>query len=124
MNKFSLENVLILLGTSLVVACAIYLVNFLFFYSNQSVSPGDASFMEGLLLVVVGALAYLGSGGISRTSHKAAMLSAAASAAGAEVIGPAEIFRKDAWKPKGFVRLALISVLTGIVLIVIYFVSL
>jgi len=52
------------------------------------------------------------------------MLSAAASAAGAEVIGPAEIFRKDAWKPEGFVRLALISVLTGIFLIVIYFVSL
>jgi hypothetical protein len=124
MNRFSVENVLILLGTSLVMAFAIYLVNFLFFSSNESVSPGDASFMEGLLLVVVGALAYLGSGGISRTSQKAAMLSAAASAAGAEVVGPGEIFRKDAWKPKGFVRLGLISVLTGIFLIIIYFVSL
>jgi hypothetical protein len=124
MNRFSVENVVTLLSTSLVVAGAIYIVNFLLFYSNQSASPGDASFMEGLLLLIVGALAYLGSGGISRTRQKAAVLSAAESAAGAEVVGPGEIFRKDAWKPKGFVRLAVISVLTGIILIIIYFVSL
>jgi len=124
MNKFSVENAVILISASLIVACAIYIVNLWFFSANQSVSPTDASFIEGMLLVVLGALVYLGSGGISRTSHRAAMLSAAASAAGAEVIGPAEIFRKDAWKPKGFIRLGLILIMTGIILLIIYFVSL
>jgi len=124
MTKFNARNAVILTDTSFIVACAIYIVNLWLFASNQSISPTDASFLEGILLVVLGALFYLGSGGISRTSHRAAMLSAAASAAGAEVIGPAEIYRKDAWKPKGFIRLGLILIMTGIILLIIYFVSL
>ena len=75
-------------------------------------------------MIIVGVLLYLGSGGITRTSQRAAMLSATASAAGADVIGPAEIFRKDAWKPKGFVRLGLTLIIAGIILVIIYFVSL
>jgi hypothetical protein len=124
MTKFDAGNAVIWIGTSLIVACAFYIVNLWLFSSNQSVSPADASFMEGMLMIVLGILVCLGSGGISRTSHKAAMLSAAASATGAEVIGPAEIFRKDAWKPKGFVKLGLTLIVTGIILLIIYFISL
>ena len=52
------------------------------------------------------------------------MLAAAASAISKEIIGPSEIFRRDAWKPKGFIRLGLTLIITGIILLVIYFVSL
>jgi hypothetical protein len=124
MNKFSVENVVILMSTSLIVAFAIYILNLWLYSSHQPVSPGDASFLEGMLMIIVGVLLYLGSGGITRSSQRAAMLSAAASATGAEVIGPAEIFRKDAWKPKGFVRLGLTLIIAGIILVIIYFVSL
>jgi hypothetical protein len=43
---------------------------------------------------------------------------------GNDVIGPSEIFRRDAWKPKGFLRLGLTLIMTGIILLVIYFASL
>ena len=124
MGKFNAEDAVILTSTSLIVACAIYMIDLWLFSSHQPISPTDASFVEGMILVILGALLYLGSGGISRTSQRAAMLSAAASAAGAEVIGPSEIFRRDAWKPKGFIRLGLILIITGIILLIIYFVSL
>ena len=100
------------------------MVDLWLFSSHQPISPTDASFLEGMILVILGALLYLGSGGISRTSQRAAMLSAAASATGSEVIGPSEIFRRDAWKPKGFIRFGLILILTGIFLLLIYFASL
>jgi len=124
MGKFNAEDAVILTSTSLIVACAIYMIDLWLFSSHKPISPTDASFVEGMILVILGALLYLGSGGISRTSQKAAMLSAAASAAGAEVIGPSEIFRRDAWKPNGFIRLGLILIITGIILLIIYFVSL
>jgi len=66
-------------------------------------------------------LLFIGLGGISHTSRAAAILAATASAFGNNVIGPSEIFRKDAWKPKGFLRLGLSLILTGLSLLAIYF---
>ena len=86
--------------------------------------PAEASFLEGVTFIILGALFFLGSGGISQTTRRAAMTAAAATAMGKDVIGPSEIFRRDAWKPKGFTRLGLILILTGIFLLLIYFVSL
>ena len=124
MNKKALRNIIFLISVSLVLAYATYIVNIWLFSSHPRISPTDASLLEGIIFIIIGALFFLGSGGISRGSQRAAMLAAAASAIGKEVIGSSEIFRRDSWKPKGFIRFGLILILTGIFLLLIYFASL
>jgi hypothetical protein len=85
-------------------------------------SPLDASLFEGVIFVLFGVLFLIGSGGITQASRKAAVLAATASAMGNDVIGPSEVYRKDVWKPKGYASLGLILIMTGIILLVIYFV--
>jgi len=125
MNRRVLLNVTLLISTSLVLAVATYIVNHWLFASFKPISPTDALFLEGIIFIILGALFFLGSGGINRASRGAALLAATAEAIyGEEVVGQAEIFRKDAWKPKGFIRLGLILVITGTILLIMYFVSL
>ena len=125
MKKKTLQNIILLITASLVLAYATYYVDLWLFSSYPRLSPRDAAFLEGIAFIFLGALFFLGSGGISRGSQKAALLAAAAEAiTGTETVGPSEIFRRDAWKPKGFIRLGLILIITGIILLIIYFVSL
>ncbi|MEM3622858.1 MAG: hypothetical protein QXZ02_03710 [Candidatus Bathyarchaeia archaeon] len=124
MDINALRNILPLIGISVIVACATFVVNIWLFSPHPRFSPAEASFIESLLYIIVGALLLLGSGGITRTSQRAAMLASAAKALGKEVIGPSEIFRRDAWKPKGFTRLGLILIMAGIILLILYFVLL
>lgn len=51
------------------------------------------------------------------------LASAAKAISHKDVIGPSEIFRKDAWKPKGYVRFGLVLMGAGAFLLVIYFLS-
>lgn len=123
MNIITLRNILLLIVISLIVACVTYIFNLWLFSLHPRISPAEASFVEGLLYVFIGALLFLGSGGISRTTQKAAMLASAAKALSKnDVIGPSEIFRRDAWKPKGFTRLGLTLIMAGIILLILYFV--
>jgi len=109
---------------SLAIAIIVYLLNFRFLSSNPEITPGTASFFEGVLVTLVGLLLLLGSGGISRNTGRAAMLASAAKGiSNGDIIGSSEIFERDAWKPKGFMRLGLIMTMAGIFLLVIYFVS-
>ena len=85
--------------------------------------PAAASFFEGILFVLFGALLLIGSGGISQNTMQAAMLASAPGGTGEDIIGPSEIYRRDAWKPKGSIRFGLTLIIAGIVLLVIYFVS-
>jgi len=124
MNKDILRNVTLLIGASLLFAFSTYIFDLWFFSSHPHISPKDAAFIEGMIFIIFGVLFFLGSGGINRASQRAAMLAAAASALGKDIIGPSEIFRREAWKPKGFIRLGLILIMTGIILLVIYFASL
>jgi hypothetical protein len=125
MNKKALRNIILLISASLALAFATYTVDLWLFSSHPRISPGDSSFLEGIIFIILGALFFLGSGGITRGSQKAALLAAAAEAiTGTETVGPSEIFERDAWKPKGFIRLGLTLIITGIILLVIYFVSL
>jgi len=39
-------------------------------------------------------------------------------------VGPGEIYRRDAWKPKGMKRFGLTLMLAGIILLAIYFATL
>jgi hypothetical protein len=124
MNRNRVENALISIGISLAIACATYLLGGWFISSHSFMSRTDATFVEGIFFIFVGFLVLIGSGGITRNSQKAAMLASAAKAIShKDVIGPSEIFRKDAWKPKGYVRFGLVLMGAGAFLLVIYFLS-
>jgi len=107
------------------IAIATYFVNVLLFSSSRYFSPTDAFFVEGIIFLMSGLLLLLGRGGINLWSLKAAILSALAEAIFKEdTDGPSETFRKDKWKPKGFVRVALILISTGFFMILLYFTTL
>lgn len=124
MNKNTLRNIASLIGISLILACVIHIFNLWLFSLKPLISPADASFLEGIISVILGVLFCIGSGGINPDTRKAAMLAALADALGKEVIGPSEVYKRDAWKPKGFIRLGLTLIIAGITLVIIYFVSL
>jgi len=122
MKKSPIRNAIRLTCISLILTCAVYSINLWLLSSNPRFSPTDALFIEGIISIILGALLLLGSGGINLWSRKAAILAATAEAAyGTETIGPSEIFRRDAWKPKGFVRLGLILIIAGVFMLIIYF---
>jgi len=119
-NKYSLRNVALLIGVSVVVAFVAYGVSL---WLLGSLFPSsELSGMEGILFILAGVCSLLGSGGISRNTAKAAMLASAASAMGSKTIGPSEIMRRDAWKPKGHTRLGLTLIIAGVALLVFSFV--
>jgi hypothetical protein len=124
-NRNILLNVVTLSSISLLITMATYFVNTWLFSSSEYFSPTEAFFIEGMIFLIVGFLLLLGRGGINLWSQKAAILSALAGAVYDEdTVGPAEIFRKDRWKSKGFVRIALILILAGVFMILIYFLTL
>jgi hypothetical protein len=120
-----LLNTAILSCISALVVIAVYLFDILLLPSNINLSTTDALFIEGIFFLIIGFLLLLGRGGISLTSRKAAILAASAGAiSGRDTIGPDEMLRRDAWKPKGFTRIALILILSGVFMIVLYFLML
>ena len=124
-NRNILLNVIMFTSISLLITIATYLVNIGLFSSIEYFSPTDAFFFEGIIFLLSGLLLLLGRGGINLWSQKAAILSALAEAVYDEdTVGPDEMFRRDRWKPKGFVRIALILILAGVFMILIYFLTL
>lgn len=120
-----LLNTVMFSGISLLITVAVYFVNAWIFSSSEYSSPTDIFFIEGILFLIAGVLLLLGRGGINLWSQKAAILSALAEAVyGGDTVGPAETLRKDMWRPKGFVRIALILILAGVFMILIYFLTL
>ncbi len=110
---------------SIIVTVIFYFVNVWLLSSKEYFSPTDAFFVEGMMFVIFGLLLLLGRGGINLWSLKAAVLSALAEAVyNEDTVGPSEIMRKDRWKSRGFTRLALVLILTGVFMIIVYFVTL
>lgn len=117
-------NFLVLSSCSLLITATTYLVNIWLVAGNEQFSPVDLLFIEGTMCFVVGFLLLLGRGGIGQASRKAAILSALTGAIFDENnIGPNEIYRRDTWKPKGFVRFALILIIAGIFMLIAYFLN-
>ena len=123
MNKNTLRNIALLVGISLILASVIHIFNLWLFSLKPLISPIDATFLEGIIFIGLGILFFIGSGGINPDTRKAAMLAALVDALGKEVIGPSEVYKRDAWKPKGSIRLGLIFIITGIILVIIYSIS-
>jgi hypothetical protein len=134
-KKNSIRNVLLVIGASVVVSLAfyglsswllqLYVSGINLRYGPSVASPYPASEVAGgdaILLILGGILFLLGSGGISRNSANAAIRAAIASAMGKETVGPGEIMRRDAWRPKGNKLLGLISIVAGAFSILLAFV--
>lgn len=122
MNRDSIKNIATLTVASCAVALGIYEMT-LWFFSNtylaqkRFLSSTDMVFSEGAILILAGILLLMGSDGISPSSLKAAMLASTAKAIGGDVVGPSEMYRKDAWKPKGHTRFALVLIMAGVFLL-------
>jgi hypothetical protein len=124
MNATVLRNISLLFAISVLLTLITCTLNFWLLSSDSRVTPTNVTFLEGVIFIILGILLFLGSGGINRASRQAALLVAAANAvAGEQVIGPSDIFRKDAWKPKGFTFWALVLIITGLILMGVYFAS-
>jgi len=123
-TKKILTNLIIFLGIPTMITIAMYLINFKLF-SNRSFSPTEPLFIEGILFLLLGALLFLGRGGINLWTAKAAILAAATKAISKkDTIGPNEIMKKDRWKAEGFPRLALILIISGALMLIAYFLTL
>jgi len=107
---------------STLIVMGAYFLNAWLLASNRLISPTDAMFIEGLLLLIFGILLLIGSGGINLWSVEASIISALAGALfGEGTMGPSEIMKRDRWKPQGFTKLALILIIAGVFMILVYF---
>lgn len=120
----ALLNLAVFSCISMIITVVFYFVNVQLF-TTPMLSPVDAMFIEGILFLIIGFLFLLGRGGINVWSQRAAILSALTEAiSGKDMLGPDETLEKDRWKPKGFTRLALVLILTGVFMILAYFITL
>ena len=117
------SGLLLLVLIAVIITVAAYFVNFWLFSSNSYLTPLDAFFLEGMALIIFGALFLIGSGGMNVWTLKAAILAAVAGAYGQDTVGPREAMERDRWKPQGFTRFALVVLLTGFFMILAYFVG-
>lgn len=118
MKRDFVNSWIFLILVSFVLVCGVYMMDWWFLFSGRShLTHGDVLFTEGFVSVMMGVLFLIGSGGLTMSSQKAAMLAATAKAFDDDAIGPGEVYRRDSWKPKGFKRLALVFLITGVALI-------
>jgi len=123
--KTILLNVAVYSGVSLLVLVAVYLVDLWFLSSYLQLSALETLSMEGVMLIILGLLFLVGTGGINLGSLSAAMISAKAKAIfRGDIAGPDEVLRRDTWKAKGFTRTALILLFSGVLMILVYFLTL
>jgi hypothetical protein len=120
-------KIVFLVCISFAFVFAVYKVDsvYLFpYFRYRELGPGGVLFIEGLISLLVGFLALIGSGGWTMISQVAAMLASAAKALGKddkEIIGPGEVYRREAWKPGGSASLAVVFIIAGVALILMSF---
>jgi len=84
----------------------------------------DWFFIEGILCFVLSVLFALGRGGIDAYTPRSATTKALADAIYGKDYEISDTFRKDKWTPEGFPRAALVLLISGIVILLIYFLTL
>ena len=80
----------------------------------------DWFFFEGIFCLVLSVLFALGRGGIDAYTLRSARAAALADAVYGKDYEVSETFKKDKWRPEGFPKAALVLLISGIVMIVIY----
>lgn len=127
MRRVDWLSIILVAVLSVAVSITVYAATFLAFpvlFPKSALSLREVLFLEGMILVIGGILLFVGYGGLSLYTYRAAVLSSAAGAvSGKDTPSPREIMRQDAWKPKGHLRTALILFFAGTILIAAYFVT-
>ena len=132
-NKKIVRQLSVLTIISLILTAIIYNINFLILPHPGMNGSGyvkpfsaiDALFVEGIVLVIMGALDFLASG-ISYGSRQATGTVAVAKDIFENTVevGPSEMLRKNTWKKLGLMSVGSVAIITGAFLLLIYFLSL
>lgn len=99
-------------------------INFYVLPHNAYVRVYDWFFFEGIFCLILSVLFSLGRGGIDRYSSTNATTRAAADAIYGTDYGVSEAFKKDKWKPRGFPKAALVLLISGLLMLLIYLLTL
>jgi len=99
-------------------------LNFVILPHNVDFRTYDWFFLEGILCFILSVLFALGRGGIDAYTPRSANTKALADAVYGKDYEISETFRKDKWRPEGFPRAALVLLIAGIVILIIYFLTL
>ena len=103
-----------------VVVLFFALLNFLVLPHDTYLRVYDWFFFEGIFCVIFGVLFLLGRGGIDAYSLRSASTRAASDAVYGTDYSVPDAFRRDKWKPEGFRRAALVLLISGLVMFLIY----
>ncbi len=127
-RKTVLLNAMVFLIVPVLITVAQYCANVLmvplFLSRHVSVSPTELLLYEGILFLISGFLAFLGTiGAGSREAVRIAMLSKVIFRDD-ETVETSRIFRDYIWNPKGYPRLALVLLIAGVLMILTYFLAL
>jgi hypothetical protein len=91
---------------------------------NAYVGTYDWFLFEGIFCIITGVIFALGRGGIGPGTLREARIRAALDAVGGTDYPVSQVFRKDKWKPEGFPKAALVLLTAGVVMVVMYFLTL
>lgn len=123
-NKALVRSILLLILEVSAVVLALVGISFYILPHNAYVRVYDWFFFEGIFCLIFGVLFALGRGGIDRYTLGSATTRAATDAIYGTDYGVSAAFRKDKWKPKGLPKAALVLLVSGLVMLIIYFLSL
>jgi hypothetical protein len=121
-NKAFVRFILLIIEVSVVVLGLVG-INFYILPHNAYVSAYDWFFFEGIFCIIIGILFAFGRGGIGPGSLREARARAAADAIYGTDYAISEVFRRDKWKAKGFPNAALVLLVAGVVVLLIYFLN-
>jgi hypothetical protein len=123
-NKLFLRIILLLFLEVFVVVAFFSFLNFYVLPTRGSVRVYDWFLFEGVICVIFSVLFALGRGGIDAYTLQSAATAAATDAIYGTKYGVSEAFRKDKWKPQGFPKAALVLLVSGLVMLAAYFLTL
>jgi hypothetical protein len=124
LGKLVLHAILFLFLEVLAVVSFFGLLNFFVLPSNAAVRAYDWFLFEGIFCVILSALFALGRGGIDAYTLRSAATAAVTDAVYGTNHEVSETFRKDKWEPQGFPKAALVLLVAGLVMLVVYFLTL
>ncbi len=112
----------------IIEVCAVVLVfagiNLFILPHNAFVTVYDWFFLEGIFCLILSILSALGRGGIDAYTLRSAETVALADAVYGKDYEVSKTFRKAKWRPEGFPRAALVLLIAGIVMLMLYFLTL
>ncbi len=127
-RKSVLLNALVFLIVPVLITIAQYYANVLimplFLRQDVSVSPTELLLYEGILFLIVGFLTLLGIRGAGSEDAVRIVVLKKTIFGDNKTVGPSRIFRDYIWNPKGYLRVALVLIITGVLMILTYLLTL